>query len=115
MSNGGLVMEKLRIEELTKLLTQYNHEYYVLDKPSVSDREYDRLMQELMELEEKHPELKSNTSPTVRVGGKVLEGFNKIEHENRCYLFQMLLMRVTYVILIHELKKYRQKQHMFVN
>lgn len=81
MSNGGLVMEKLRIEELTKLLTQYNHEYYVLDKPSVSDREYDRLMQELMELEEKHPELKSNTSPTVRVGGKVLEGFNKIEHE----------------------------------
>ena len=53
MSNGGLVMEKLRIEELTKLLTQYNHEYYVLDKPSVSDREYDRLMQELMELEER--------------------------------------------------------------
>lgn len=74
-------MEKLRIEELTKLLTQYNHEYYVLDKPSVSDREYDRLMQELMELEEKHPELKSTTSPTVRVGGKILEGFNKIEHE----------------------------------
>ena len=37
MSNGGLVMEKLRIEELTKLLTQYNNEYYVLDKPSVSD------------------------------------------------------------------------------
>lgn len=74
-------MEKIRIEELTKLLTQYNHEYYVLDKPSVSDREYDRLMQELIELEQQYPELKSNNSPTVRVGGTILEGFNKIEHE----------------------------------
>lgn len=74
-------MSKQRIEELTKLLNQYNKEYYVLDKPSVSDREYDRLMQELIELENQYPELKSTTSPTVRIGGAVLEGFNKIEHE----------------------------------
>ena len=74
-------MSKQRVEELTKLLNQYNKEYYVLDKPSVSDREYDRLMQELIELENKYPELKSTTSPTVRIGGAVLEGFNKIEHE----------------------------------
>ena len=51
-------MSKQRVEELTKLLNQYNKEYYVLDKPSVSDREYDRLMQELIELEAQYPELK---------------------------------------------------------
>ncbi len=74
-------MVKQRIEELTQLLNRYNEEYYVLDKPSVSDREYDRLMQELIELETKHPEFKSDTSPTVRVGGAILQGFNKVEHE----------------------------------
>ena len=52
-------MSRERVEELTKLLNQYNKEYYVLDKPSVSDREYDRLMQELIELESQFPELKS--------------------------------------------------------
>ena len=74
-------MSKQRVEELTKLLNQYNKEYYVLDKPSVSDREYDRLMQELIELEAQYPELKSSTSPTVRVGGAILEGFNQVQHE----------------------------------
>ena len=74
-------MSKQRVEELTRLLNQYNKEYYVLDKPSVSDREYDRLMQELIELEAQYPELKSSTSPTVRVGGAILEGFNKVQHE----------------------------------
>ena len=74
-------MSRERVEELTKLLNQYNKEYYVLDKPSVSDREYDRLMQELIELESQFPELKSVASPTVRIGGAVLEGFNKVEHE----------------------------------
>lgn len=74
-------MSKQRVEELTKLLNQYNKEYYVLDKPSVSDREYDRLMQELIELEAQYPELKPSTSPTVRVGGAILEGFNKVQHE----------------------------------
>ena len=74
-------MSKQRVEELTKLLNQYNKEYYVLDKPSVSDREYDRLMQELIELEAQYPELKSSTSPTVRVGGAILEGSNKVQHE----------------------------------
>ncbi|MDE5977413.1 MAG: NAD-dependent DNA ligase LigA [Turicibacter sp.] len=74
-------MSKQRVEELVKLLNQYNKEYYVLDKPSVSDREYDRLMQELIELETQYPELKTSTSPTTRIGGAVLEGFNKVQHE----------------------------------
>ena len=72
---------KARAEELTKLLEKYNYEYYVNDNPSVSDAEYDRLMQELMAIEEAHPELKSPLSPTQRVGGIVQDEFQKIPHK----------------------------------
>lgn len=72
---------KARVEEITKLLEQYNYEYYVLDNPSVSDAEYDRLMQELIALEKAHPELLSPLSPTQRVGGMVQEEFKKIPHK----------------------------------
>ena len=70
-----------RIQELVDLLNRYNYEYYTLDKPSVSDQEYDRLMQELMKLENMYPDLILPNSPTSRVGGKVNESFNKITHE----------------------------------
>ncbi|MFA5422125.1 MAG: NAD-dependent DNA ligase LigA [Bacilli bacterium] len=70
-----------RAQELTKLLEKYNYEYYVLDNPSVSDAEYDRLINELIILEERHPELKSPLSPTQRVGGKILSEFEKITHK----------------------------------
>lgn len=73
-------MEK-RMRELETLLTKYNYEYHVLDNPSISDHEYDQLFHELLELEEKHPELKSDTSPTTRVGGVVLDKFEKVSHE----------------------------------
>ncbi|RFB10223.1 NAD-dependent DNA ligase LigA [Bacillus sp. HNG] len=69
-----------RVHELHELLNQYNYEYHVLDKPSVPDAEYDRLMRELIQLEEDFPELKTGDSPTVRVGGQVLESFQKVEH-----------------------------------
>ncbi|AZU60220.1 NAD-dependent DNA ligase LigA [Neobacillus mesonae] len=69
-----------KIEELRNLLNQYGYEYYVLDNPSVPDAEYDRLMQELLMLEEQFPELKSPDSPTVRVGGAILDMFEKVEH-----------------------------------
>lgn len=72
---------KLRAEEITKLLEQYNYEYYVLDNPSVSDAEYDRLMQELIAIETAHPDLKSPLSPTQRVGGMVQDEFKKIPHK----------------------------------
>lgn len=72
---------KLRSEEITKLLEKYNYEYYVLDNPSVSDAEYDRLMQELIAIEEAHPELKSPLSPTQRVGGTVQDEFKKVTHK----------------------------------
>lgn len=69
------------VKELHQLLNQYNYEYYVLDQPSVPDAEYDRLMQKLMQLEEEFPQLKTSDSPTQRVGGQVLEMFEKVQHE----------------------------------
>jgi DNA ligase (NAD+) len=69
-----------RVHELHELLNTYNYEYNVLDKPSVPDSEYDRLMQELLKLEDEFPELKSSDSPTQRVGGTVLEAFQKVVH-----------------------------------
>lgn len=71
---------KNRISELVGLLNQYAKEYYQLDKPSVSDAEYDKLYRELVELETAHPELVLPDSPTHRVGGKVLDGFEKYSH-----------------------------------
>ena len=73
--------DKERVIELTKLLEKYNHEYYVLDNPTISDAEYDRLINELILLEEKNPELKNPFSPSQRVGGKVLSEFEKINHK----------------------------------
>lgn len=72
---------KNRVNEITKLLEQYNYEYYVLDNPSVPDSEYDKLMNELIAIEKEHPELITPLSPTQRVGGKVLSKFEKIKHK----------------------------------
>lgn len=70
-----------RLNEIKKLLNEYNYQYYVLDNPTVSDQEYDRLMQELQSLELKHPEWITADSPSQRVGGQVLDSFQKITHE----------------------------------
>ena len=72
---------KDRVKELTELLEKYNYEYYVLDNPSVSDAEYDRLMQELIALETAYPELLSPLSPSQRVGGQVQDEFKKVTHQ----------------------------------
>lgn len=77
-------MEKQEIrQEISRLrekLEQYNYEYYMLDSPSVSDFAYDEMMNRLIRLEEENPELKTPDSPTQRVGGQVLEGFEQVEH-----------------------------------
>ena len=70
-----------RIEELRKLLERYNHAYYVLDNPLVSDYEFDRLMHELIDLEELFPQLQSDTSPSRRVGGAAANTFAPVHHE----------------------------------
>jgi DNA ligase (NAD+) len=69
-----------RIEELRNLLNKWNHEYHVLDKPSVSDAEYDSAMQELVRLEAENPELVTTDSPSIRIGGAALSVFEKVEH-----------------------------------
>lgn len=75
--------EENRILFLRKELEKYSIEYYVYDNPSVSDQEYDRLMQELMTLEEKHPEMYDANSPSQRIIGQVLEGFEKVRHDSQ--------------------------------
>ena len=72
-----------RVRELRDLLNKYSYEYYVNDKPSVSDAIYDSLMDELKKIESSNPELITIDSPTQRVGNKLLEGFKKVRHERR--------------------------------
>jgi NAD-dependent DNA ligase len=69
-----------RARELRRLLEEHDHAYYVLDRPTVSDAEYDTLMRELRALEAAHPELRDPASPSLRVGGKPAEGFTKAVH-----------------------------------
>ncbi|ANT55773.1 NAD-dependent DNA ligase LigA [Bacillus altitudinis] len=71
---------KRRIEELHQILNQYNYEYHTLDRPSVPDAEYDARMRELISLEEEYPDLKAADSPSQRVGGAVLDAFQKVRH-----------------------------------
>lgn len=71
---------KNRIEQVKQLINQYNYEYHTLDKPSVPDSEYDARMRELIALEEEYPDLKSPDSPSQRVGGAVLDAFQKVQH-----------------------------------
>ncbi|CDR24322.1 NAD-dependent DNA ligase LigA [Staphylococcus argenteus] len=70
-----------RVNELHDLLNQYSYEYYVQDNPSVPDSEYDKLLHELIQIEEEHPEYKTVDSPTVRVGGEAQASFNKVNHD----------------------------------
>ena len=72
---------KKRIDELIKIINQANYDYYIDNISNITDQEYDRYMQELMMLENTYPELKREDSPTVRVGSKVLDKFEKVTHE----------------------------------
>lgn len=78
-----LQLAEKKVKDLHNLLNQYNYEYHVLDQPSVPDAEYDRLMRDLIELEEQFPELKTEDSPTQRVGGEILDMFEKVEHQSQ--------------------------------
>jgi DNA ligase (NAD+) len=71
----------VRVKELTSALEKANYEYYVLDNPSLPDSEFDRLMNELILIENQYPDLRSKNSPTQRVGGQVVSEFKKIPHK----------------------------------
>lgn len=74
-----------RMEEIVELLNKYNYEYYTLDSPSVSDAEYDRLMQELIVLEKKYPDKILPNSPTQKIGGEIISEFDKVVHNVRMF------------------------------
>src|SRR6266446_153918 len=71
-----------RLESLREKIRQHEYRYYVLDDPEISDAEFDRLMNELKNLEAEHPDLTTPDSPTQRVGGKPREGFVKVRHSS---------------------------------
>ena len=93
---------KERIEELTALLNDANHRYYVLDNPVMADFEYDRLLRELEDLEKAHPELAKADSPTKRVGGEALSQFEKVQHP-------VPLMSLQDVFSLEELNEFLEK------
>lgn len=74
-----------KIQSLRETLNQHNYNYYVLDKPTISDFEFDQLLKELQDLENQHPEFYDENSPTQRVGGSITKNFNTVVHEHRMY------------------------------
>lgn len=93
---------KKRIEELRDLIRQHDYNYYVLNEPTITDREYDLLMQQLIELENKYPMLITPDSPTQRVGGEPTKEFSVVMHE-----IPMLSLSNTYSI--EELKDFHRR------
>ncbi len=67
-----------RMNEIIELLNKYSYEYYTLDKPTVDDAEYDRLMQELIRIESSHPEWVRDDSPTRKIGGEIILNLKKL-------------------------------------
>lgn len=78
-------MSKSRLLQLRELLEKHGHLYYVLDQPEISDYEYDKLMQELIDLEAKFPDMADVNSPTQKVGGTILAEFERVRHETEMY------------------------------
>lgn len=93
---------KERVLQLTKTLNEANYQYYVLDNPQMPDFEYDRLLRELEELEAAHPELVTPDSPTQRVGGEAVSGFEKYSHP-------VPLMSLQDVFSLEELGEFLEK------
>ena len=93
---------KERILQLTQILNDANYRYYVLDNPTMPDFEYDRLLRELEELEAAHPELVTQDSPTQRVGGEAVSGFEKYNHP-------VPLMSLQDVFSLEELNEFLEK------
>ena len=91
LNNNQYMNEQERITYLRQQLHEHNYKYYVLNNPSISDREFDMLMHELQDLEAKHPEMADPNSPTQRVGSDLNEKFQQVEHK-----YPMLSLANTY-------------------
>ncbi len=81
MISGDIMDYKSRIKELTDIINQANFDYHTLDKPTMSDFSYDKMLKELIDLEEKYPTYKLPNSPTQKIGGVILTKFSKVTHD----------------------------------
>ncbi|NTV91429.1 MAG: NAD-dependent DNA ligase LigA, partial [Clostridiales bacterium] len=92
-AEADVFIAEARINELRDIIDYHSHKYYVLDDPEITDYDYDMLYRELEELENRHPELVTSASPTQRVGGKPLEGFEKVSHSIQMQSLQDVFSR----------------------
>ena len=96
---------KLRMDELVNIINEASVKYYVHDNPSITDQEYDDYYSELVKLEEKYPNLKRSDSPTLRVGGKVVDKFEKVTHETPMLSFDDIFNEDEIVLFDERIKK----------
>ena len=93
---------KARIDQLSTQLEKHNYNYYVLDAPAISDQDFDKMMEELMQLEKQHPEFLSLQSPSQRVGGQITKNFPTVKHQ-----YPMLSLSNSYSI--DEMKEFDER------
>ncbi len=96
---------KEKIEELRAELHRHNYNYYVLNAPEISDKEFDDKMRELQDLELAHPEYKDENSPTMRVGSDINKNFTQVAHKYPCCLWQIRTLKAKLQIFMSVYEK----------
>lgn len=102
---------KERMDELIDYINKASYEYYVLDNPTITDQEYDDYYNELLSIEEKYPELKREDSPTNRVGGAVLDKFEKVTHDHPMLSFDDIFNEEEVILFDERIKKIVSTAH----
>ena len=102
---------KERMDELIDYINKASYEYYVLDNPTITDQEYDDYYNELLSIEEKYPELKREDSPTNRVGGAVLDKFEKVTHDHPMLSFDDIFNEEEIILFDERIKKVVSNAH----
>lgn len=102
---------KERMDELIDYINKASYEYYVLDNPTITDQEYDDYYNELLSIEEKYPELKREDSPTNRVGGAVLDKFEKVTHDHPMLSFDDIFNEEEIILFDERIKKVVSTAH----
>ena len=102
---------KERMDELIDYINKASYEYYVLDNPTITDQEYDDYYNELLSIEEKYPELKREDSPTNRVGGTVLDKFEKVTHDHPMLSFDDIFNEEEIILFDERIKKVVSTAH----
>lgn len=102
---------KERMDELIDYINKASYEYYVLDNPTITDQEYDDYYNELLSIEEKYPELKREDSPTNRVGGAVLDKFEKVTHDHPMLSFDDIFNEEEIILFDKRIKKVVSTAH----